>query len=471
MAEKIVMPQLGESIAEGTIVKWLKKPGDAVEKDENVLLISTDKVEAEIPSPASGVLLSIDVDAGKTVPVGTLLGYVGKAEEMGKAAGGKGEAAGAADASTQPTQNAPAQKQPISAPKQTPPPSAPPAQAPAPPAQAYAAPSSQSSFISPLVRKIASENNVSDQEIQSLGGSGREGRVTKNDILDYLQTRGSKPAPSAAPAAAASGSAGAPRGAPQIMPKAPAAPTGGPTIQFPPGEREVIKPVSTMRRVIMENMVASRRTSAHVTTFFEVDYTAIDTIRHAYKDRFRQEEGVSLTYTVFLAAAVCQVLKRHPYINAKIEEGQIRFRSDVHLGIAVAIDEPEPGLMVPVIRNADQMNLRGLGRAIHDVGTRTRGRRIKPDELSGGSFTITNPGSYGAIIGTPIINQPQVAILGVGAIKKEPVVMELGGTDVIAIRNRGLLSLSFDHRLIDGVTADKFMADLKYVLENWTTAP
>jgi 2-oxoglutarate dehydrogenase E2 component (dihydrolipoamide succinyltransferase) len=226
-----------------------------------------------------------------------------------------------------------------------------------------------------------------------------------------------------------------------------------------------------MRRVILENMVASRAISAHVTTFFEIDYTAIDKVRESHQAQFKKDEQVSLTYTAFLAAAVCQVLKNHPFINASITKEAITLKKDIHLGIAVSIDQPEPGLMVPVIKNADLQNLRGLAHAIADLSSRVRSRKIRPDELSGGTFTITNPGSYGAVIGTPIINQPQVAILGVGQIKKQATVLEIDGTDVIAIRRMGLLSLSFDHRLVDGATADHFMRDLKHTLEHWNTAP
>jgi 2-oxoglutarate dehydrogenase E2 component (dihydrolipoamide succinyltransferase) len=438
MADKIIMPQLGESIAEGTIVKWLKAPGDAVKKDENVLLISTDKVEAEIPSPTAGVLLSIDVKEGETVLVGTVLGMVGAASEK------------TSPAHTQ----APASM-----------PSTPASPAPTIPANLSATPvvkaeedRGEARFLSPLVRKIASENRISRQTLGSIPGTGRDGRLTKNDLLAHLESEPSAQvqAPTAPASAFATASADKP---------APQAPL------IPAGQRELLKPVSTMRRVIMENMVASRRTSAHVTTFFEVDYTQIDKVRAAHKDRFKAEEGVPLTYTTFLSAAICLALKRHPYINAEIKGDQLLFKKDVHLGIAVSIEQPEPGLMVPVIRNADQMNLRGLARAISDLAARVRSRKIKPDELSGGSFTITNPGNYGAIIGTPIINQPQVAILGVGQIKKQPVVLEHESGDVIAIRNRGWLSLSFDHRLIDGATADMFMADLKQTLETWTAIP
>ena len=226
-----------------------------------------------------------------------------------------------------------------------------------------------------------------------------------------------------------------------------------------------------MRRVIMDNMIASRRTSAHVTTFFDIDYTRVDQIRNQVKDSFEREEGAKLTYTTFIAAAICQALKKHPYINAEIRDQQIIFKKNIHLGIAVAITGPEPGLMVPVIRDADQMNLRGLARAIKDLADRTRTKKIKPDELGGGTFTITNPGNYGGLIGTPVINQPQVAILGVGNIAKSVVVKEVEGSDTICIRKTGLLSLSFDHRLVDGATADMFMAEVKQILETWSQCP
>jgi pyruvate dehydrogenase E2 component (dihydrolipoamide acetyltransferase) len=437
MAEQVIMPQLGESIAEGTIVKWVKQPGDAVKKDEDLLVISTDKVEAEIPSPDDGVLLSITVAEGETVDCGTILGYVGEA--------GEAVPEGAPAATSPASEPAPAPAAPA--------PAAPPAPAAAPPATSAPTSTAAGRFVSPLVRRIAQENGISDGELDGVPGTGNNGRVTKKDLHRYLETR------TAAPAQPAAGSAGS------------VAPAAGPSVVIPAGQRELVQPASTMRKVIMENMVSSKATSAHVTTFFDVDYTNIDRIRKAHKARFKQEEGVGLTYTVFLANAVAEVLKRHPYINGELRGTDVVFKKDVHLGIAVSIDEPEPGLMVPVIKNADQMNLRGLGRSIADLAARTRTRRVKPDELSGGTFTITNPGNYGAIIGTPIINQPQVAILGVGRIQKEAVVLEVDGTDVIGIRNMGVLSLSFDHRLVDGATADLFMADLKKTLENWSTVP
>lgn len=458
MAENIIMPQLGESIAEGTIVKWLKQPGDAVKKDENILLISTDKVEAEIPSPRAGVLIDIVVGPGETVAVGTVLGHVGEAGE-------------AAATSTKTASAAPA---PAAAPPSAPPP---------PPAakEIYAAPTPQAQaptravdddrdeingdmhgFLSPLVRRIAQEHGIRENEIMSIAGSGRGGRVSKKDMLDYVESRGSK-----APAAYASAPPAAPARAQTPAPER----SGALQMEIQSSGRPLDKPISTMRKVIMENMMMSRRTSAHVTTFFEIDYTAIDKVRAQHKDQFQRDEQVSLTYTSFLAAAVCQVLKRHPYINASLSSESISFKKDIHLGIAVAIDQPEPGLMVPVIKHADKQNLRGLAHAINDLSSRVRARKIKPDELSGGTFTITNPGNYGAVIGTPIINQPQVAILGVGNISKKACVLEVNGTDVIAIRRMGMLALSFDHRLIDGATADIFMQDLKQTLETWTTSP
>lgn len=450
MAENIIMPQLGESIAEGTIVKWLKQPGDAVKKDENILLISTDKVEAEIPSPSAGVLLDIVVGPGETVLVGTVLGHVGAAGEIAKSSQATAEKPAAAPA-----------------PKPTPSqPSAPFAQALAETtskkpleSEAMATVARESNgdmkgFLSPLVRRIAHEHGIGESEIMSIEGSGRGGRVSKNDMLNYVETRSDRSVePTSQPA-----------------PRSPEAPSALRS-EIQSSGQPIEKPISTMRRVIMENMMASRKTSAHVTTFFEIDYTAIDKVRAAHKEQFQRDEQVSLTYTAFLAAAICQVLKRHPYINASIGKESISFKKDIHLGIAVAIDQPEPGLMVPVIKNADKQNLRGLAHAINDLSSRVRGRKIKPDELSGGTFTITNPGNYGALIGTPIINQPQVAILGVGNIKKQATVMEINGSDVIAIRRMGLLALSFDHRLIDGATADIFMQDLKQTLENWTATP
>jgi 2-oxoglutarate dehydrogenase E2 component (dihydrolipoamide succinyltransferase) len=461
-ATKVVMPQLGESIAEGTIVKWLKKPGDAVKKDENILLISTDKVEAEIPAPTSGTLVSIAVDEGQTVAVGTVLGYVGAA---GAAVVPAPAAAPAAPAPV-----------PVAAPVVP----AAPVVAAAPVAARQAPSSSDARFVSPLVRKIAADHGIGDAELSALPGTGNNGRVTKKDLLQYVEDKkaGKVAAPvAAAPIAAAPVAAAPIAAAPVAAAPAPAAtapraaPMTTPAISFAAGERETVKAASPMRKVIMQNMVNSKQTSAHVHTFFDVDYSAVDRIRKAHKARFEAEEGVKLTYTVFLAAAIAQALRRHPYINAEIRGTDIVFKKDVHLGMAVAIDTPEPGLMVPVIKHADQMNLRGLAHTITDLALRVRTRKIKPDEISGSTFTITNPGNYGAIIGTPVINQPNLAIFGVGRIQKEVVVREVDGMDTLAIRPMGVVSLGFDHRLIDGATADAFMADVKKTLETWDVSP
>jgi 2-oxoglutarate dehydrogenase E2 component (dihydrolipoamide succinyltransferase) len=459
-ATKVVMPQLGESIAEGTIVKWLKQPGDAVKKDENILVISTDKVEAEIPSPTSGTLVNIAVAEGTTVAVGTVLGFVG--------------AAGAAVVAA-----------PASSPKAAPPASTgsfrePPPFKDAPPSSSSASseaprvtPSSADGrFVSPLVRKIASDNAVSDAELNALPGTGNNGRVTKKDLLGYVeQKKQGKGLQLEAPRSNGGGAQSSVQSASAQSSSSKPAPQATRPSVFSGSDRVVTRPASPMRKSIMQNMVNSKHTSAHVHTFFDVDYSAIDRVRKQHKNKFEAEEGVKLSYTIFLTAAVARVLKRHEYINASINGTDLVFKKDVHLGMAVAIDVPEPGLMVPVVKNADQMNLRGLAHAVSDLAARVRSKKIKPDELSGSSFTITNPGNYGAIIGTPVINQPNVAILGVGRIQKEVKVIEVDGMDTIAIRPMGILSLGFDHRLIDGATADLFMADLKKTLESWDIAP
>jgi pyruvate dehydrogenase E2 component (dihydrolipoamide acetyltransferase) len=445
-ATKVVMPQLGESIAEGTIVKWLKNIGDVVKKDENICVISTDKVEAEIPSPIAGVLVSIVVKEGTTVNVGTVMAYVG-------AAGSTAPAAGAAPIAA-PTSTAPAT---VAAPM-------------AAPVVAAVGVVSDDRFVSPLVSKIAGESGVSATELSAMPGTGNNGRVTKKDLLDYIERKKQGLVAPATPVAAVVAVPAALQHQPATtaLPQ-PAAPK--PQISFAPGAREEIRPASGMRKVIMQNMVNSKHTSAHVHTFFDVDFTAIEKVRKAHKTKFEAEEGVKLSYTVFMAAAVAQTLRRHPYINAEIRGNDMVFKKDIHLGMAVAIDQPEPGLMVPVIKGADQMNLRGLAHTIADLAARVRSKKIKPDELSQSTFTITNPGNYGAIIGTPVINQPNVAILGMGRIQKQPVVMEVDGADVLAIRLMGVIVLGFDHRLIDGATADSFMADLKKTLETWTASP
>jgi 2-oxoglutarate dehydrogenase E2 component (dihydrolipoamide succinyltransferase) len=420
----VVMPQMGESIAEGTIVKWLKKPGDRVQKDEPLFEISTDKVDAEIPSPAEGVLAEIVVPEGTTVAVNTVVAKI------------TGAAAGAA-------KDAPAPAAPPEPPRAAPPPPAPPrAEAPAPPVTAVATLEERLRVrSSPLVRKMAAEHGI---DITRIEGTGIQGRVTKADMETYLDRleRGAAP-PAAAPAAAATPS---PAAAPS--PAAPAPRAAAP----PMGDR--VEPMSIMRLKIAEHMIESRRTSAHVQTFWEVDVSHLARLRERHGEEFQRRNGVKLAFTTFFAKAACDALKAVPIVNASIAGSEIRYHGAVNLGIAVALDW---GLIVPVVKNAGDMNTGGLAKSITDLAARARSKRLSPDEVTGGTFTITNPGIFGGLFGCPIINQPQSAILGIGAIEKRPVVID----DAIAIREMAYLSLSFDHRLIDGAVAEQFMGELK----------
>jgi pyruvate dehydrogenase E2 component (dihydrolipoamide acetyltransferase) len=445
----VVMPQMGESIAEGTIVKWLKKVGEKVERDEPLLEISTDKVDAEIPSPSSGTLTEIIAQEGQTVGVNTVVARIGA----------EGEAAGASAAP--PAAAAPPPQPAVEAAKPEPTPE-PPAQidterpetrVDAPPVQAAAATEQNDdeniaslderrrTKSSPLVRKIAQENNV---DITKLQGSGVSGRVTKNDILDFLQQP--KPATPQQPAAT--------QQQPPPQPRPPA-------MTFASGENNRIEPLSVMRKKIAQHMVLSKQTSAHVTTVFEVDFTAIDKLRRQYKDAYA-ERGAKLTFLPFIIQAVVAGLREFPIINASMDDASVIYHRDLNIGIAVALDW---GLIVPIVKNADEKNILGLSKTINDLGERARTKKLAPDDVQGGTFTITNPGVYGGLFGTPIINQPQVAILGVGGVKKRPVVIETKDGDFIAIRSMCILSLTFDHRLIDGAVADQFMAKVKAFIE------
>ncbi|HEV7484839.1 MAG TPA: 2-oxoglutarate dehydrogenase, E2 component, dihydrolipoamide succinyltransferase [Thermoanaerobaculia bacterium] len=439
----VVMPQMGESIAEGTIVKWLKKVGEKVERDEPLLEISTDKVDAEIPSPSSGTLTEIIAQEGQTVGVNTVVARIGA----------DGEAAGTSAPPPQPAAEA-------AKPEPTPEPPAqvdterPETRVDAPPVQAAAATEQNDdeniaslderrrTKSSPLVRKIAQENNV---DITKLQGSGVSGRVTKNDILDFLQQP--KPAtPAQQPAAT--------QQQPQPAPRPPA-------MTFASGENNRIEPLSVMRKKIAQHMVLSKQTSAHVTTVFEVDFTAIDKLRRQYKEAYA-ERGAKLTFLPFVIQAVVAGLREFPIINASMDDASVIYHRDLNIGIAVALDW---GLIVPIVKNADEKNILGLSKTINDLGERARTKKLAPDDVQGGTFTITNPGVYGGLFGTPIINQPQVAILGVGGVKKRPVVIETKDGDFIAIRSMCILSLTFDHRLIDGAVADQFMARVKAFIE------
>jgi pyruvate dehydrogenase E2 component (dihydrolipoyllysine-residue acetyltransferase) len=429
MKVDVIMPQMGESIQEGTVVRWLKKIGDSVKRDEPILEISTDKVDAEIPSPAAGVLSEITVEEGKTVEIKTVLGKV-ETEA--------GAAAKPAEEKRDEKEEKPADAKKTAAPaaaKAAPPLATPPGQAarpssppPQPRPQADGAEGSKTRS-SPLVRRMAREHEV---DVAAIAGTGIAGRVTKKDIEAYLEGRGGE--------RTGAGSAAAPAGA--------------------AGARERVEPLSVMRRKIAEHMVASKRTSAHVHSFFEVDYSAVDRIRREKKDRFFEQHGVKLTYLPFILLATVEALKAWPVLNATVDGDHLITKKDINLGIAVALDW---GLIVPVIRNAGEKNLAGLARATADLAVRARAKKLLPEEVQGGTFTITNPGVFGSLFGTPIINQPQLAILGVGVIERRLKVIE----DSIAIRTLGYLSIGFDHRIIDGAIADQFTAHIKKTLESF----
>ena len=425
MKVDVIMPQMGESSAEGTIIKWLKKVGDRVQRDEPIFEISTDKVDAEIPSPSAGTLAEIKVAEGATVAVQTVVALI--ETEAGAVASAPAPAPPAPSAPA-PAAPAPAAPAPAAAPAA--PVAAAPAPAPPAPPRAAGAGASVEELrrtkSSPVVRKIAAEHGI---EIASLTGTGIQGRVTKKDILGHVESGAARPA----------------------------APATGPRPAMAAGKRE---PMTVMRKKIAEHMILSRRTSAHVTTLFEVDFTGIARQRAEHGPGFEERYGVKLTYTPIIASAVVEALKDWPVMNASIDGDDVVYHGQVNLGMAVALDW---GLIVPVIKNADEKNIAGLARAITDLADRARRKKLTPDEVSGGTFTITNPGSFGALFGTPIINQPQVAIMGVGTIEKRPVVIN----DAIAIRTMAYLSISFDHRLIDGAVADQFMSNVKKRLETF----
>jgi len=450
MATDVLMPQMGESIAEGTIVKWLKQVGDSVGRDEPLLEISTDKVDAEVPSPAAGVLLEILAKEGETVGVNAVIGRLGEA----------GEAGASAPAAAAPAP-APVAEAPKSAPAQEPVAAAP-AAPPTPAAASEPAANEEAKGgkvrSSPLVRNIAREHGVNLEEVP---GTGLGGRVTKEDILNFVE-RGKVAAPAAVPAAPVAPAA-PPVPPTPVAPPAPVAPPPVPAAPvFAAGDRVTIEPMTNMRRRIAENMIASRRTSAHVTTFFEVDFTNIARLRDKLKKSFEAQNGAKLTFLPFVIKATIDALKALPIVNSSVEGDSIVYKHDYNVGIAVALDW---GLIVPVIKQADALSITGLARASQDLATRARAKQLKPDEISGGTFSITNFGLYGGYTATPIINQPQVAILGMGGIHKKPWVVETADGDAIAIRHIGVMSLSFDHRIIDGAVGDQFLAHIKKTIE------
>jgi 2-oxoglutarate dehydrogenase E2 component (dihydrolipoamide succinyltransferase) len=414
------MPQMGESITEGTITKWLKKVGDSVQRDEPIFEISTDKVDAEIPSPAAGTLTEIKVPEGSTVTINTVVAVIGGG--AAKAAAAPAKAAPAAAAAPAPAATA----------------------APAAPAAASAS-AGERGRSSPLVRKIAQENNV---DLGQVEGTGSHGRITKEDILGHLEG-GAKPAAAAAPAAAAP--AAAPR------PAAPAA--SAPQ----PGE---LVPMTKIRSIIAQRMVESKRTSPHVHTVFKVDMTRIVKLREKEKNKYEQRNGVKLTYMPFITRAAIVALRKHPVVNSAVQGDAILYNKNINIGIAVALDW---GLIVPVLKQTEEKNFLGIARGIVDLAERARSKKLAPDEVSGGTFTLTNSGIFGEQFGTPIILQPQVAILGIGGLNKEPeVITDKDGNESIAIRSIQRFTLGFDHRIVDGADAGKFMTDFKSYLENWS---
>jgi pyruvate dehydrogenase E2 component (dihydrolipoamide acetyltransferase) len=495
MATEVVMPQMGESIAEGTITKWLKNVGDHVDRDEPLFEISTDKVDAEIPAPAAGTLTEIKYKEGETVEVNTVVAVLDgdgakaattepaatevTATESAATETASTDAAAAAEQETpEPAKAEPAKPEPppaVETPKPTVEQEAPKAPsgkievkplvkrddwarheaAPAPREDGEKANAEElrRTKSSPLVRKIAEEHGI---DIKQLEGTGMSGRVTKNDILSFIES--GAPAPQRA-AAQSAGAQAAPPATPQI---------GAPgTQQVPamkPGEGDRVEQMSVMRKKIADHMIISRRTSAHVTTVYEIDMTRVAKLRDENRKSFQERTGTKLTFMPFIFKAVTDAIRKFPVFNSQVSGDQIIYKRDINLGMAVALDW---GLIVPVIKRADDLSISGLARAANDLADRARTKQLKPDEVAGGTFTITNPGVFGGLFGTPIINQPQVAILGVGKIEKRAKVLTTpDGEDYIAIRQMAFFALSFDHRIIDGADAEKFLAYLKEHLEN-----
>ena len=478
---EVPMPQMGESIAEGTVSKWLKQVGDDVARDEPILEISTDKVDAEIPAPTAGTLVEIAVEEGQTVEVGTIVAFI--ETEKGAAAGNGGKAASApakeeegedeeAEPAAEEPAEAPPEKTAAKADK-----SAGPAAKAAPAGKAEPAGEDESADerlrrrSTPLVRRIAEEHGVDIAEVE---GSGRAGRVTKQDIMGYLETREEKPA-AKAPAAKTEKAAAA---APPERPAAAVPAASGPMDEdgfwktfygkvrhpeFPVRDADKVEPMSRIRQLTADHMVRAKRIAPHVHSFIEIDFTAVDRVRNAHKKKWA-DQGVKVSYTAFVAWAVAKVLPEFPMVNGTVSGQNLVFRGNINIGIAVDLN---PGLIVPVIRDADEVTLVGIGKRINDLAERARSRKLAPDESQGATFSITNPGVLGTYVGMPVIPEGTSAILGTGAIEKRPVVIEVDGTDAIVIRKRSMFSLGYDHRIVDGADAARFLAKLKETMESF----
>ena len=442
----VIMPQMGESITEGTMSRWIKQVGDAVKRDEPIFEISTDKVDAEIPAPNAGVLVEVLVTEGQTVSVGTVVARIDTEAAAGAVAAAPTAPAPAAAP-------APVAAAPTPAPAPAP---APPKPAPAPAAAGAEETAEQrlQRKSTPLVRKMVEEHGL---DLTQIPGSGSAGRVTKTDVLTFLES--GAPAAPAAPAATPAPAAAAAPSAP-VVPSAPAAPRApAPAVEAWEGDR--VEPWGRVRKLTADHMIMSRRVSAHVNSLMEIDYTHVAGIRKRLKGEFA-ERGVNLTYLAFIVKAIADNLRKHPVVNAAISGDNTIYRRDINVGIAVALDW---GLIVPVIKHADELSLLGVARSIQDLAERARTKKLAPEDIQKGTFTITNPGGFGTYVGTPIINQPQVAILAVGAIEKRPSVITLpDGSDALGIRTKGMWCLAYDHRIVDGADADRFLADVRATL-------
>jgi 2-oxoglutarate dehydrogenase E2 component (dihydrolipoamide succinyltransferase) len=472
----VTMPQLGETVTEGTITKWFKQVGDKVDPDEVLFEVSTDKVDSEVPSPAGGFIAEILVPEGETVDVGTKLAVISDSAPAGGSAPAQEASAPEAPAPAPEPAPAPApepERAPAAAPEPEPAPAPPPAPAPAAPTPAAPAPAAakpagdgDGKVLSPVVRKLLNEHELDPSEIE---GTGAGGRITRADVLAHIDKTKSAPQPAAAAAPAAPAPAAVPSQPAAAAPSAPAAPAAASAVAPSPVDDEVV-PFSNIRKRTAEHMVRSLATSAHVLTAVEVDFENVDRVRRAHREEFKEREGTSLTYLPFIARTVVDTIEEFPHVNASVGDNELIVHHRIHLGIAV--DLSFEGLIVPVVHDADGKRMRALAREIADLAARARNRKLGADDISGGTFTITNPGPFGTFITAPVINQPQVAILSTDGVKKRPVAIELpDGSDGIAVHPVGLLALSFDHRAFDGAYASAFLNRCREILEtrDWET--